>query len=150
MPEKYTAPQNAPSAIIVDLDGTLAWMNGRGPFDWHLVGTDIPNRDVIDIVGAVSQMVDRVVFMSGRNKVCRVATLVWLNEHVIPELYAPHELYMRADGDFRQDAIVKTELFDTHVRHRFDVRAVFDDRQQVVDLWRSMGLTCLQVAPGNF
>jgi len=27
---------------------------------------------------------------------------------------------------------------------------VFDDRQQVVDMWRQNGLTCFQVADGNF
>jgi hypothetical protein len=31
-----------------------------------------------------------------------------------------------------------------------DVVCVFDDRQKVVDMWRDMGLTCMQVAPGNF
>lgn len=31
-----------------------------------------------------------------------------------------------------------------------DVTAVFDDRNQVVDMWRGMGLRCYQVAPGNF
>jgi hypothetical protein len=25
-----------------------------------------------------------------------------------------------------------------------------DDRQRVVDMWRSNGITCLQVAEGNF
>ena len=30
------------------------------------------------------------------------------------------------------------------------VVAVFDDRQKVVDMWREIGLTCMQVAPGNF
>jgi len=27
---------------------------------------------------------------------------------------------------------------------------VFDDRQQVVDMWRQNDLTCFQVADGNF
>ena len=31
-----------------------------------------------------------------------------------------------------------------------DVFAVFDDRNQVVDMWRSNGLTCFQVAKGDF
>ena len=31
-----------------------------------------------------------------------------------------------------------------------DVFAVFDDRNQVVDMWRDNGLTCFQVADGDF
>jgi hypothetical protein len=27
---------------------------------------------------------------------------------------------------------------------------ILDDRNQVVDMWRSIGLPCFQVAPGNF
>ncbi len=30
------------------------------------------------------------------------------------------------------------------------IEYVLDDRTQVVDLWRSLGLTCLQVAYGDF
>ena len=45
---------------------------------------------------------------------------------------------------------MKLELFDRHVRDSYDVRYVLDDRQQVVDAWRSIGLTVFQVAEGNF
>ena len=31
-----------------------------------------------------------------------------------------------------------------------NVAMVFDDRQQVVDMWRQNGLTCFQVADGDF
>ena len=27
---------------------------------------------------------------------------------------------------------------------------IFDDRSKVVDMWRDNGLTCMQVAPGDF
>jgi len=57
---------------------------------------------------------------------------------------------MRAAGDMRKDAIVKAEIFDREIRHRWDVTAVFDDRQQVVRMWRSLGLTVFAVAEGDF
>jgi hypothetical protein len=50
----------------------------------------------------------------------------------------------------RKDSVVKQELFDEHIRDIYDVVAVYDDRQQVVDMWRAMGIDCFQVAPGNF
>lgn len=59
-------------------------------------------------------------------------------------------LLMRPDGDDRPDWQVKTELFDAHVRDRYDMKLSLDDRDQVVGLWRHMGITCLQVAPGAF
>lgn len=57
---------------------------------------------------------------------------------------------MRKSGDMRKDSIVKREMFDEHIRGRYNVNFVLDDRNQVVELWRSMGLTCLQVADGDF
>ena len=36
------------------------------------------------------------------------------------------------------------------VKDKFNILAVFDDRDRVVDMWRSLGLTCLQVAYGKF
>jgi hypothetical protein len=59
-------------------------------------------------------------------------------------------LFMRPAGDSRKDSIVKRELFDRHVAGRWAVRGVIDDRRQVVEMWRAMGLMCAQVAPGDF
>ncbi len=144
----YTAADNAPTVIIVDVDGTLALMGDRSPYDWHLVGTDRPNQPILDIVKAVAPKVDAVIFLSGRDAVCRDQTWAWLMEQFGSDLpYAT--LLMRPEGDRRRDAVVKRELFDEHVAGH-NVLAVFDDRRQVVEMWRSLGLTCLQVAPGNF
>jgi len=59
-------------------------------------------------------------------------------------------LYMRAHKDGRRDSVVKVELFDAHVRDAYDVTCVLDDRDQVVEAWRALGLTVLQVAEGDF
>jgi hypothetical protein len=60
------------------------------------------------------------------------------------------ELWMRPAGDTRRDDIVKAELFDAHLRHRYNVRVSLDDRDRVVALWRRMGLPTWQVNYGNF
>jgi hypothetical protein len=57
---------------------------------------------------------------------------------------------MRKYGDFRQDSIVKQEIYEQLIAPDYDILCVLDDRQQVVDMWREIGLTCLQVAPGDF
>jgi len=106
----------------------------------------------LDNANATVQALDAsgygVVFMSGRTEGCRDATVKWLNEHVGVTRY--HGLFMRAVGDSRKDAIVKAELFDAHIRGAYNVVLVLDDRDQVVKMWRQMGLTVLQVAEGNF
>lgn len=57
---------------------------------------------------------------------------------------------MRKDGDFRKDSIVKEEIYREWIEPFHEVLFCIDDRKQVVDMWRSIGLTCLQCAEGNF
>jgi predicted kinase len=133
-----------PYCVIVDIDGTVALMNGRGPFDWHSVHTDTPNVPVCHLVRGVQ---DKVIFMSGRDSVCRTATEQWLFAN---ELIGGCDLFMRPEGDVRDDRIVKEEIYRREVEGKYNVRYVIDDRDKVVRLWRSLGLTCLQVAEGDF
>lgn len=146
-PERYTAPEGAPRAVLVDIDGTVALMDGRSPYDMTRVGEDLPNDAVVDVVQALYVSGLEVVFLSARNECAREATEAWLRKYL---RVGGIRLLMRADGDYRKDAVVKRELFDRHIRHRYDIVAVLDDRKQVVDMWRSLGLTCLQVAEGDF
>lgn len=147
----YERPEGKPSAIVVDIDGTVALMGSRSPYDTTTVDQDQPHTDVIDVVSALSSTVDRVIFLSGRDEECRDLTEAWLREHVVERrLMSDYELHMRPAGDRRRDSIVKAELFDRHVRDEYRVLVVLDDRKQVVDMWRSLGLTCLQVAEGDF
>jgi hypothetical protein len=143
----YVPPAGAPTAVMVDIDGTVALMHGRSPYDESRVGDDRPNPPVVAAVRAMHAAGHRVIFCSGRTEDCRDATERWLAEHV----GVPYEaLHMRAAGDIRKDAVVKAELFDTHIRAGYHVVAVFDDRRQVVEAWRALGLTVFQVAEGNF
>ena len=57
---------------------------------------------------------------------------------------------MRTLGDMRKDSIVKQELYEQNILGKFNVSFILDDRQQVVDMWRSLGLTVFQVAEGDF
>ncbi|MCA1696547.1 MAG: AAA family ATPase [Actinobacteria bacterium] len=147
--EPYVAPTGALQAFLVDLDGTLALFNGRNPYDESRVIDDLPNRPVIVTVRALMSQGLHPIFMSGRTDGCREDTEAWLGMHVLG-YGTPWELHMRAVGDTRPDWQVKLDLFNTHIRDRYGVFLAVDDRQQVVDLWRSLGITCLQCAEGNF
>lgn len=144
--EPYQANLNNPLAVIVDIDGTVALMDGRSPYDYSEVGDDLPNLSVISLVHFIAASDVKVIFVSGRPDSCRRDTEKWLEHY-----FGSYEnLFMRKTGDNRDDTIVKREIFDQRIRHYYDVTAVFDDRDRVVDMWRSLGLTCLQVAPGAF
>ena len=145
----YTPVPGTPKAIIADIDGTVALHQGRNPYDTARCAEDLPNRPVIEQVRLASAAGHHVLFASGRHRDFEAPTVQWLAEHVITD-GMQWELFMRASGDFRNDAVVKLELFDQHIRSRFDVRWVYDDRARVVRMWRSVGLSVMQVAEGNF
>jgi acid phosphatase class B len=133
-------------AIIVDIDGTVATGVDRGPFDWDKVDTDLPKSNIIDIIKCMWQDGYEIIFVTGRSESCVDKTYEWLRLHCPPFV----KLYMRRNKDFRKDAVVKREIYELHIKDNYNVVAVFDDRQQVVDMWREIGLTCLQVDYGNF
>ncbi len=143
----YTAPQDRPRAILVDLDGTLCLKGDRSPYDESRVGEDLVCQAVLTTVLLYARAGYLVIFMSGRSEKCRAETEAWLER----EYPLPYEaLFMRAAGDGRRDWQVKTELFDAHVRADYQVALVLDDRDQVVKAWRAMNLPVFQVAPGDF
>lgn len=146
--ETYVPDTTKPKAIIVDIDGTVALMDGRSPYDLSLVHTDKPNEPVIWAVEAMDALGVEVIFLSGREDSSHKETAQWLSTHVWVDNYVG--LFMRPTDDKRKDSIVKRELFDKYVRNQYNVLFVLDDRNQVVDMWRELGLTCLQVAPGDF
>ena len=146
--EPYVPNKTKPNAIIVDIDGTLALMTGRGPYDTHRYHEDIPNPAVFHLLDTYTdgRSFGYTILCSGRDETFRPQTEAWLDTHNV--MY--DRLLMRPAGDLRNDAIIKRELFDAHIRHEFDVKFVLDDRNRVVDMWRQLGLACLQVAPGDF
>ena len=127
-----------PEAIICDIDGTLAQTSDRSPYDWKRVGEDSVNVPIAQILKTARQ---DIILLSGRDSICRDETIAWLEKHNINY----DKLYMRPEGDNRKDVIIKKELFDNHVRDKFNVSFVLDDRLQVCQLWHSMGLTLLRV-----
>lgn len=152
---QYQAPpynEDLPNCIIVDIDGTLAHMTDRSPYDYSKVNTDIVDENVAQIVRKYAQrdiqdLPDTyIVIVSGREDGCREVTEQWLADNHIPY----DEFYMRKSGDQRNDAIVKKEIYDEFIKPRFNVRFVLDDRDRVVKMWREEGLKVLQVAEGDF
>lgn len=127
-----------PNAVIVDLDGTLTVVKDRGFFEWDKVGNDELNKPVAMTVNSLADnhARPRVLLVSGRDECCREATLKWLNVNGID----PHALYMRPAGSKEKDTIVKRRIYEDHIKGRYNVLCVFDDRPSVVRMWRALGL----------
>ncbi|WP_198938184.1 AAA family ATPase [Mycobacterium sp. IS-836] len=141
-----------PEAIIVDIDGTLAHMTGRSPYDYSRVGEDAPDLAIAELVRVVGEYVS-ILIVSGRDDDCRDVTADWLEANLIGGY---DELHMRPTkavddrGNKLPDYQVKYDLFNQHIRGKYNVRFVLDDRTQVVEMWRALGLKTLQVEPGDF
>lgn len=146
--ESYIADLSKPSAIIVDIDGTIAQIDKRSPYDYSLVSTDLPKLWVIKLVRTAYYTAGcGLIFMSGRDSACRQDTLDWIGKHIGIKDFL---LYMRPHTDTRNDAIIKLELFNNHVRNNFNVLYCIDDRQRVIEAYRSIGLNVLDVAGHTF
>lgn len=135
---------------IFDIDGTLARMDGRSPYDYTKVGEDKLNIDVSRMIGLIiSSTFGKdydIIICSGREESCREETAKWLDHWRISRT----ALYMRETNDKRDDATIKREIYEKYIEPEYNVLGVFDDRNRVVDMWRSLGLTCFQVNYGNF
>lgn len=133
-----------PWAIVIDTDGTTAHHN-RSPYDYARCDTDTPDMNMLEILGALS-MSYTIIGMSGRPDTWREKTEGWYDYHGIPY----DEFYMRAADDKRNDADVKQEMVDKHIRGRYNVLMWFDDRDRVVRRLRKLGIKVSQVAYGDF
>ncbi len=147
-------------AVIFDRDGTLASVAHVAPTDrstssWRNYNAalrfDAPVPVVVGLLRSIRPGVVRIM-TSGRAAGDRVgdnhreiAMRDWLHKHDLPI----DILHMRQGGDQRRDSIVKREMYEELIEPFFNVLFVVDDRQQVVDEWRAIGLPVLQVTdPG--
>lgn len=153
---QYNAPKKK-TAIMVDIDGTLANLNHRlhfvrdGKKDWgsffRTVGEDSVYEDVKHIVELEFQAGMNIVLCSGRTEdQTRERTEKWLSRYEIPYT----SLKMRPAGNYKRDDITKAMLYRYEIKPYYDIKYVLDDRDQVVKKWREIGLSCFQVRPGEF
>lgn len=142
---------------VFDLDGTLADCNHR---KHHIDGTDDgwrrffaaclddkPIRHVIDLLKNLLAAGHRIEIWSGRSMEVKVETRIWLVRHDIdPDLLTK----MRPIDEICQDDFLKLQFLRQSVYEGGIPDIVFDDRDQVVAMWRREGIPCFQVAPGDF
>lgn len=138
--------------VIFDLDGTLANAEHRvhhltgAVKDWRAFYAgcedDDPVLSIVAVLKALSRAKHRVEIWTGRSDEVREQTERWLHQHAdrLP-------IRMRPAGDHRPDTELKAEWLATSA---VAPDLVFEDRASVVAMWRSHGIVCAQVAPGEF
>ena len=144
---------------IFDLDGTLANISHRLHFiqqekpDWdafyNACNKDEPIKNTLELLDTIgSNDKNNIIILSGRSDVVRRKTIGWINKYV--SIF--YTLYMRKAGDHRPDVEVKQEWLDEWLKHhtKEEIGGIFEDRKQVVDMWRKNRITCYQVAEGDY
>lgn len=153
--------------VIFDLDGTLALIDHRRHYvecdrkdqKWdafyQACDKDLPNSDILDLFISLADYTKddynkyEIRIFSGRSDSVRDITIEWLSTHSgFGTQWIGEILKMRPEGDFTPDDILKKQWAEELGIDR--IAMIFDDRNKVVKMWRSLGLTCLQVAPGDF
>lgn len=137
-------------AIIIDLDGTLAFSyNRRWIYDWSKIYRDeinIPLAKIIYRLCTSSIQRTKIIIVSGREDKWIEESKEWIDNN----LWWYDEIYFRKTGDKRNDAVVKEEIYRENIEKKYNILAVFDDRDRVIDMWRRIWLPTYQVYYGNF
>ena len=152
--------------VIFDLDGTLAIIDKRRElavarstpgkrFHWGVffdpknIALDEPNQSVIDVFKALQSVGYTMVIFSGRDSISEKETIEWLSSHgIFPDFMRMRPLKTYTpDNDLKQSWL---DELDIDGLTKDDVMMVFDDRDQVVKMWRENGLTVSQVNYGDF
>lgn len=141
--------------VVFDLDGTLALIEHRlhfleGKKNWRkffaACKDDMPNEPIIEVLRGLHKQGYEIWIVSGRSDEVKQETLAWLKKFSIPH----DHLIMRGFGDLTADHVLKRSWLTKGLIPKEQVLMVFDDRDKVVAMWRSQGLVCAQVAPGDF
>lgn len=164
--------------VIFDIDGTLADCRHRRHFvegenkNWEAFYNNMEFDKPVKSIATLLKIVEssawcseefkdvNIVFCSGRPARYWAETAHWLKKYIGDDFYPEirvdetgekwPKLLMRKDFDHRPDNEVKQEILDSLKEKGFEILFAVDDRNQVVDMWRRNGITCLQCEKGDF
>lgn len=159
------------NAYIFDIDGTIANCSHRLHYilprtdkiesledldkyapDWESFYKECVNdaiiQPVVELLRTLQDAGEEIIFVTGRSDAYMEETLEWVCDKVLLKNTAI--MYMRKEGDHREDCVVKKEIYNEYIKPYFNILGVFEDRTQCVKMWRELGLTCYQVADGDY
>jgi len=147
-------------AIIVDLDETLAdtrhrmhVVTGRdyNADDYEIYYRNLEKDEVYPHIWRLVLSMAKtheIIFMTGRPEKYRDQThkWIWRKTGLIPY----DTLFMRPHDTLECDTKIKAMLYEKHVKPKWTVEFVLEDRTKVVKMWRELGLPCLQVQQSDY
>lgn len=144
MYNKYLAPEfkplefdnNLPTAIICDVDGTLALKWDRDIYDTSKVHLDSVIIPTATIINSLYNRGTKILIVTGRDWEYLDITKKWLDDNGIKY----DEIYTRPAWDNRSDTIIKREIYDNHINWKYNVTFALDDRFRLVNQRRDMGI----------
>lgn len=134
-----------PNCVIVDVDGTLSLMGKRSPFEWNKVDLDEVNIIVAEQVEFHRSKGRKIIILSGRDGSCKDLTKEWLDFY---NIYYD-EIHLRPVNDFRKDSVIKKEIYDNHIKGKYNVICAIDDRKSILATWFKEGIFTFSVNQGD-
>lgn len=148
------------NAYIFDIDGTIANISHRLHYidksihkpDWDTFHKECVNDSpIFPVISTLNSLLNtgcEIIFITTRPVKTKNDTINWLNKYISNKNYI---IFMRNNNDFRKDADIKFEIYNTCIKDNYNILGVFEDRQQCVDMWRQdLNLICFQVDYGNY
>ena len=132
-------------AVIFDIDGTLTIMADRSPYDWDKVYKDDLNVIVAEQVEYHRSKGRKIIIVTGRDGAAKKQTEEWLALYGIEY----DELFIKGVNDQRKDTIIKKEIYDNHIKGKYNVICIYDDRLAVLNTWYELGIFTFNVNQGN-
>lgn len=144
--------ESKPYCLVVDMDSTLCFNTTKRP--WYGEGAaegminDVPNMGVLRLVErwvkpGPAAYSNNLIIATGRDTSQEEVTKQWLAKYNI----YPQEFYFRKQGDYRKGVEVKKEQIEK-ILEKYNVVAIIDDCEPIVQMYRDMGLTVLQPNKG--
>lgn len=140
------------NVIIFDIDGTLSIVGDRikhiekTPKDWDLffneVLDDELNHPIVKLTKTLRENGYGIIISTGRSNVCYSDTKRWLSSKAGINYDL---LFMRENGDFRKEHIIKKESLDKMRSYGYNVTMAFDNNSEVIEMYRENGIIGCQV-----
>lgn len=133
---------NKINAIICDLDGTLAILNGRNPYDVTNCYQDTVNIVINDLLRIYKHARNNaILIVSGRSEEGKKDTIKWLLNNGVPF----DELYMRPQGEMTPGYEFKKVILNRTIFNTYKVLFALEDDPRCVKMYRDNGILCFQV-----
>lgn len=138
-------------AVIFGIDGVLAEKSADRDYkEYDKVDLDIHIDSSTEILKYYIKSGYAIFFITGRTEHCREKTTTWILKHFPLCTFKDDnsgfsKLFMRRDTDHRLAEILKKEIYDNHIKDKYDVVAVFEDDTKICEMYKKEGLFVFQV-----